>query len=87
MAVQTGVTCSHPKLTVELKQVYRWALQHYPSMMDHMDKKVLLSVIIILSSSKLPWISRGNKMPATLVEQPGYFLITEAKTKCYMEIH
>lgn len=26
-------------------------------------------------------------MPNTVVEQPGYLIIIEAKTKCYMEIH
>lgn len=41
-----------------------------------------------ISSSQLsPWIARENKMSNTVVEHPGYLLITAAQTKCYMEIH
>lgn len=41
----------------------------------------------IPSSQFSPWIARENKMSNTVVEQPGYLLITAAPTKRYMEIH
>lgn len=76
---------------VQPKQMHRWALQHYPSIMDQISKRsktFSLSVIAILSSSKFsPRITRENKMPNPAVEQPGYLVITETKVKCYMEMH